>query len=167
MPSRDRSPRVGIPPKVPGEREPRFTSAARRAAALKKLGVSLDQVASAPQVTALLREIGGSRRAILEALRFSEKPVVERFLAKHDSLGVWGRTNTPWEAIALAAGIDPEHLLGAAMMAQREHTMMRTKFIAFSHCVEVMKKRIEFAMLPGGWRDRDALDKFLGLLPVE
>jgi hypothetical protein len=27
-----------------------------------------------------------------------------------------------------------------------------------------MKKRIEYAKLPGGWRDRDFLHKFVGLL---
>jgi hypothetical protein len=33
--------------------------------------------------------------------------------------------------------------------------------IAMSHYPEVLKKRIEYAKLPGGWRDRDALDKLV------
>jgi len=33
------------------------------------------------------------------------------------------------------------------------------KVIAMSHYPEVVKKQIEYAKLPGGWRDRDALAK--------
>jgi hypothetical protein len=32
-----------------------------------------------------------------------------------------------------------------------------------SYLREVVKKRIEYAMLPGGWRDRDFLHKLVGL----
>ena len=145
------------------EHEIRFTSAARRAKALRKLGVSADGLASAPQITALLKDNRGSLKELLAAMRFSQDPVVQCFLAKHDSLGVWARQNTCWEAIALAAGIDLLHLLGAALLALREHTMTAGKVIAMSYRPEVMKKRIEYAKLPGGWRDRDALDKLLGL----
>ena len=146
------------------EHEIRFTSAARRAKALRKLGVSADQLASATQITPLLKGTRGGLKAVLEAMRFSQDPVAQSFLAKHDSLGVWARQNTCWEAIALAAGIDLLHLLGAALVAWREHTMTAGKVIAISYYPEVVKKRIECAKLPGGWRDRDALDKLLGLL---
>ncbi len=40
------------------------------------------------------------------------------------------------------------------------------KFIAMDYYPEVIKKRIEFALLPGGWRDRDFLHKFLGVGPM-
>ena len=142
----------------------RFTSAARKAKALRELGVSIDQLASAPRITPLLKDNRGSLRAVLEAMRFSEDSVVQCFLAKRDSLGVWARANTCWEAIALAAGLDLLHLLGAALLARREDTMKAGKVIAMHHYPEVVKKRIEYATLPGGWRDRDALDKLLGLL---
>jgi len=142
----------------------RFTSAARKARALRKLGVSADRLASAPQITPLLKDIRGGLKAVLGAMRSSQDPVVECFLAKHDSLGVWARENTCWEAIALAAGIDPAHLLGVALLAWREHTVTIGEFIAISHAPELMRKRIEYAMLPDGWRDRDALDRLVRLL---
>ena len=97
-------------------------------------------------------------------MRFSEDPVVARFPAKHDCLGVWGRQNTPWEAIALAAGVDLPYLLGAALLARQDDATTRANLIAICHAPEMMKKRIEYAKLPGGWRDRDALHKLLGLL---
>ena len=97
-------------------------------------------------------------------MRFSQDPVVRCFLAKRSSLGVWARENTCWEAIALAAGVDPLRLLGAALVIWREHTLMVGELIALSHSPEVMKKRVEYALLPGGWRDRDFLHKLVGLL---
>ena len=141
------------------EHEIRFTSAARRARALRKLGVTADQLASAPQITPLLKGTRGSLKAALQAMRFSQDPVVRCFLAKHDSLGVWARQNTCWEAIALGAGIDLQHLLGAAQLARRNYYITVGNLIGQTHYPEVMKKRCEYAKLPGGWRDRAALDK--------
>jgi len=56
-----------------------FTSAARRAKAPRKLGVSTDQVASATEITPLLRA-GGGLKAALAAMRFSQDLVVKCFL---------------------------------------------------------------------------------------
>ena len=85
-------------------------------------------------------------------------------LGSGSHVAVWARENTCWEAISLAAGIDPAHLLGAALLAGREHTMRVGELFAVSHSLEVVKKRFEFAKLPGGWRDRDFLDKLVGFL---
>ena len=70
-----------------------------------------------------------------------------RFLAKYDCLGVWERQNTCW-AIALAAGVDLPYLLGAALLARRDDATTRAKLIAICHAPELMKKRVEYAMLP-------------------
>jgi hypothetical protein len=156
--------RGGFPPKIPSEHKVRFTSVARKARALRKLGVSADQLASATKITPLLRA-GGGLKAVLGAMRFSRDPVVKCFLEKRDSLGVWARENTPWEAIGLAAGIDLIRLLGAALLARWEHSMMAGQVIAIFNAPEVMKKRVEYAMLPGGWRDRDAIHKLILGLP--
>jgi len=142
----------------------RFTSAARKARALRKLGVSADQLASATKITPLLRA-GGGLKAVLVAMRFSRDPVVKCFLEKRDSLGVWARENTPWEAIGLAAGIDLIRLLGAALLARWERSMTVGELIAICNAPEVMKKRVKYALLPGGWRDRDALEKLVLRLP--
>jgi len=141
----------------------RFTSAARKAETLRKLGVSAAQVAMAPQISPLLKDKKRSLKPVLLAMHLSKDPVAKRFLDKRHSLGAWARENVCWEAIALAAGADLEHLLGATMLALREFE----KTIAASHCLDVLEKRIQYAKLPGGWRDRDALDKLLGLLPMK
>jgi hypothetical protein len=159
------APQAGRLSKNPSEYKIRFTSAARKGGALRKLGVSADQVASATQITPFLKCARGGLKAVLGAMRFSKDPVVGRFLAKHDCLGVWERQNTPWEAIALAAGVDLPYLLGAALLARRDDATTRAELIAICHAPELMKKRIEYAMLPGGWRDRDALEKLVLGLP--
>jgi hypothetical protein len=66
--------------------------------------------------------------------------------------------------LLLLAGVDPLRLLGAALVIWREHTLMVGELIALSHSPEVVKKRLEYAKLPGGWRDRDFLHKLVGLL---
>jgi hypothetical protein len=137
----------------------RFTSAARKASTLSKLGVSPEQIASAPQITQPLKGVKGGLKAALRAMRFSQDPVVQSFLAKRDSLGVWERENASWEAIGLAAGVDLMHLLGAALLALRKLNLLTGDMIAMSHHPNVVKKRIEFAKLPGGWRDRAVLHK--------
>src|SRR5690348_15317454 len=126
-------------PDKPSKNELRFTSAVRKASVLKKLGVEPNQLASAPQITPLLRDKRHSLKPVLLSMYLSQDPVVQCFLAKRDSLGAWARENLCWEAIALAAGIDLEHLLGAALLAQRE----LGKNIAASHHLEVLVKRIE------------------------
>jgi hypothetical protein len=158
------APRVGIAPKIPSEYKVRFTSAARKARALRKLGGAADQVASAQRITPFLKGARGGLKAVLGAMRFSEDPVLGRFLAKHDCLGVWERQNTPWEAIALAAGVELPHLLGAAPLARQEDSTTRAKLIAICNAPEVMQKRVKYALLPGRWRDREAIHKMLGFL---
>src|SRR5882724_13776 len=85
-----------------------------------------------------------------------------RWLAKTFRSG--GCLNTPWEAVALAAGVELPHLLGAALLARQDDATTRANLLAICHAPDLMKKRVEYAMLPGGWRDRDALHKFVGLL---
>jgi hypothetical protein len=130
------------------------------------LGVSAEQVASAPQITPFLKDSGGSLKRILEIMRFSEDPVVRCFLSKRDLMGVWACENICWEAIALGAGLDLYHLLGAVLMAMRKHSLNIGTLIALSRFPEIIEKRIEYAKLPGGWRDREAIDELLGVLPI-
>jgi hypothetical protein len=125
---------------------------------------SADQVATATQITTFLKGARGGLKAVLGAMRFSKDPVVGRFLAKHDCLAVWERQNTSWEAIALAAGVDWPYLLGAALLARQDDATTRTKVIAICNAPELMKKRVEYAKLPGGWRDRDFIHMFVGSL---
>lgn len=48
----------------------------------------------------------------------------------------------------------------------REHSVSKVKVLAVANHPEVMRRRIEYAQLPNGYRDRDALDIMLGALPT-
>jgi len=101
----------------------------------------------------------------MQAMRFSEEGNIQKFLKKYDEMPLFDALRLPWEAVMLAAGIDPTYLLGAVMLAVQNHSANTVKMIALSNHSRVMRKRIQFAQLPGGFRDRDALDTILGALP--
>lgn len=69
------------------------------------------------------------------------------------------------EVIALAAGVDPRALLGEILLAAREYSVTKFKLMALDAHPEILEKRIEYAKLVGGYRDRDAVDTILGALP--
>ena len=88
--------------KVPRQ-EPRFKGAARKASALRKLGITEDQLASVPNITSLLKEAKVGLKAVIAALRFSQDPVAKAFLKKYDACTSSVLHFAPLEAIALAA----------------------------------------------------------------
>jgi hypothetical protein len=117
-------------------------------------------------VQALLKQSQGGLAEILSALRFSEDAQIKAFLTKYDSLSKHDRPLLRWEGIALAAGVDPLHFLGAAMVALQNLSANTVKLMALSNHPSVMQKRIAFALEKDGVRDRDALQTGLGFLPT-
>jgi hypothetical protein len=70
----------------------------------------------------------------------------------------------PWEAIALLAGIDGRHLLGAIILALREHSANEVKVAALTAHAEVTRATVSAALQPEGYRDRQMLHTALGFL---
>ena len=135
---------------------------------LTRIGVSLAEYQAAPKISPILREIRGGKSKALRAMRFSASPLIKSFLEKYDSIPPRDRERLSIEAIALAAKIEIPHLWGEIMLAMREHSVSAVKVIAVAAHADVMKKRVEFAQLPGGYRDRDKLDEMLGAIkPAE
>jgi hypothetical protein len=148
-------------------REPRFKGAARKAGALRQLGVSEEQLAAQPEISSMLKPCAGGIKAALAALRFSSHPVAKAFLEKYDACSPSVRHFAPLEAIAIAAGIDLAHLLGAFFLALRKHSAMAVALIAISNHPDIVKAQVLYALKPGGWRDREMLNLALGFLPSE
>lgn len=99
-------------------------------------------------------------------MRFAgEGELIRPFLEKYDSLSDWDKRSIEFEAIAIAAGINIRHLWGEIMLAIREHSVNAVKLIAIAEHPKVIKKTIEYAQTPGGYRDRDTLHTMLGALP--
>lgn len=129
---------------------------------LSRIGVSLSEYQAAPKISPILREIQGGKSKALRAMRFSSQPLIRTFLEKYDSIPPRDRGKLSIEAIALAAKIEIPHLWGEIMLAMREHSVSAVKVIAVAAHPDIMKARVEFAQLPGGYRDRDKLDEILG-----
>lgn len=137
---------------------------ARKNDALRRLKVSLSDLASAPDITSVLKQARGGKKLALKCLRFSEDPLAKAFLEKYDSIPDRDREELTLEAICVAANINPKQLLGEMMLAIREHSVSSVKMIAIAAHPSITKKRVQFALQPGGFRDRDKLDEMLGAI---
>ena len=132
---------------------------------MRRLGVTETQIQTAPQITGILRQSYGGLPTVMQAMRFSDDTNIVAFLKKYDEIPTGDAQRLPWEAVMVAADVDPTYLLGAVMLAVQNHSANTVKMIALSNHSRVMRKRVAFAQLPGGHRDRDALDTILGALP--
>lgn len=113
----------------------------------------------------MMEESKVTRTVALQAMRFSESPEIVSFLAKYDKIPERDRACLSIEAVAISAGVNVAHLLGEIMLAVRDHSANRVKFIAIASHPDVMKKSVECAMLPGGLGDRKDIHTMLGALP--
>ena len=136
-----------------------------KALAMKRLGLTPEDLEGVPDVTSILKEVKGGITYALTAMRFSDGELIGQFLERWDQINALDRECLTIEAVATAAGIDIRHLWGEIMLAMREHSVSSVKVIAVSNHPAVMKQRIQYAMEPAGVRDRDALDIMLGALP--
>lgn len=98
-------------------------------------------------------------------MRMSDGTISRQFLAKWDAVPERDRESLTIEVIAVAAGVDPRALLGEILLAAREYSVVKFKLRALEAHPDILERRIEFAKLPGGYRDRDAVDTILGALP--
>lgn len=137
--------------------------------ALKRLGVKEDRLTNVPPLSQMIKEdaagIGGMK-AVLNALRFAgDDADVATFLNKYDSIPAGDRERLPWEAIAIAAELNVNHLLGAIHAAVHKYSVGRVKLIATLGHPLITKARIKYGQLPSGDKDRSAIDLALGFTP--
>ena len=94
----------------------------RRDAALRRFirgsEVTLDALRQAPPLASILANLG-SRKSVIDTMRFSDDPQVRAFLKVYDATPKFDRTKIPVEAIALKAKVDFNTLLGAIVMSYR------------------------------------------------
>jgi hypothetical protein len=138
----------------------------RVAEALKRLKVKPEKVAEAPQITPLFKNAEGGLKGVLNAMRFSaQDEVIATFLKKYDSIPEGDRQRVPWEAVAIAARLDIRQLTGSILFAMQAASASMVKVIALSSHPLITKARITYGQLPGGDKDRNAIDTALGFLP--
>lgn len=103
--------------------------------------------------------------AVLSALRFSHDPAAQFFVERYDKIPKGDREKLSWEAICIAAKVNPATLLGASVMALQEVSKSTVKILALTNHPKVVEARIAAAVLPGGVQDRNAFDTAVGFLP--
>jgi hypothetical protein len=135
----------------------------RSVGALQRLGVSEEALAAAPAITPLLKRAEGGLRHVLTAMRFAPDEVITAFLRKYDSIPIGDRECLPMEAIAFAAGVDINHLLGSIMLAFQAQAVNTVKILAMTAHPAITKARVKYAQMPSGKKDRAALDTGDGL----
>lgn len=137
----------------------------RKNDALRRLGVTSGELSRVAQITPVLQRAEGGIPAVLDALRFSLDPAAQFFIQRYDKVPKGDRDKLPWEAICIAAKVNPSTLLGAAIMALQEVSKSTVKILALTNHPRVMEARIAAAVLPGGHQDRNAFDTGVGFLP--
>ena len=139
----------------------------RAAEALKRLKIKAELLATAPPITSLIKStVKGGLKTSLEAMRFgSDDTEIKAFLRIYDKLPVSDRKQLSWEAISIAAKVNPKHLLGAIQLAVDNHCRNRSRFIGISSLPEVTEARVKYALMSGGERDRTQLEIAHGILP--
>lgn len=147
--------------------KPRKFSQEFREATLVKIDVDIDELRKVAPITPILEEAEGGLPAVLAAMRFSTDPTITKFLREYDAGSDIDRIVVPWEAWALKAKIELHTLLGEIIFALRQQSVNAVKVLAITSHPDVVKARIKNAKTPRGYKDRDALDTALGLLPQQ
>ena len=144
-------------PKLPQEKN-------RAEEALERLKVKPEVLATIPEITPTIKScVKGGLKSALGAMRFCQDDTdIAAFLKKYDSLPIGDRNHLPWEAIAVAAKVNTKHLIGSVLLAVSQHCATKSKFIVASNHPMITQKRVEFAQMAGGEKDRTALDIMAG-----
>jgi hypothetical protein len=108
----------------------------------------------------------GGPAQVLQAMRISVDPIVQEFLEHYNAMPPSYQKIVPWEAVALSAGIGVRQLLGAIILALREHSNAGVKIAALSAHTQITKVTVANALQPGeeGFRDRQMVHQALGFL---
>jgi hypothetical protein len=138
-----------------------------RRAALKRLGVTEEQVERAMPMSHLLSYAEGGIPQVINAMKLAQQDdaLISQFLAKWKSLSEHDRKRLPFEAVALSASLHPPYVFGAIVAALQAYNVAVVKIMAMTSHRKIVEARLRYGQLPGGDKDRTALDTAVGFLP--
>ena len=148
----------------PLSRVPNYTLRDNSAEAMKRLGVELSKIGRLPPINKILRETKGGVSAAIEAMRFSDGELSQKFLDRWDEISDHDKERLTIEVVAFSCDINPMHLFGEIQLAMREYSVNAVKLIAVEAHPDVMRQSIESAKTPGGVADRKHIHEMLGAL---
>jgi hypothetical protein len=133
---------------------------------LAKLKVHPKDLQRAPQMTRLLNDcVEGGLEDVLASMRMSSDELIAQFLNQYDRSSERDHEVIPWEAYALAAGIDIGPLLGAIMIAVQQRANLEVAMIMTSAHADIARKQVKFAKTVGGYKDRRDINVIRKALP--
>lgn len=142
------------------KRKPRRNAALARF--LKGTGIKPNQIETAPNLSGYFP----NKLLLIDAIRFSQEPVVSDFLKVYDATPEFDRKRIPLEAVALKAQCDFNSLLGAMMFSFRAMQTQKSALIAMEAHPEVVAATAKFARKARGVQDRKMLHEAVGFLPT-
>ena len=132
---------------------------------LVKMGIDRHDLSTIAPITEILKNADGGIPEVIRALRFSIEPFIEQFFDQYDGATEEDRALLPLEAFILKADIDEAQFIGEAILMLQNTSANIVKIIATTAHPRVMRARVENALKPGGYRDRNAIDTALRFLP--
>lgn len=136
----------------------------QKSEALVRLGVTPEQLKASPEITSILKENRNGVKLAIDSLRFSTNEAVVTFLKKYDIVPKGDRERVSVEAIAISAGVDIRMLLAEIVLSMRERSLSAVKIIGVANHPDVVKRRVKFAKMRDGYRDRDKIDEMMGII---
>ena len=98
-------------------------------------------------------------------MRFSAESCVHKVLKLYDQSPDFDRSKTPLAAFILVAGVNPNELVGAVIMAFRTMQAQKSGLLAMKRHPGVLASTIRFANRPEGAKDRQMVHQAVGFLP--
>jgi hypothetical protein len=89
--------------------------------------------------------------AVIQAMRLSADPAIRACLKQYDAASEHDRKVVPFEAYAIAAGLDLRQLVGAMIFAMRERSVDEVKVIALSWHAKVTAATVKSALKERGY----------------
>lgn len=138
----------------------------RKSEALRRLGISSEQMVGVPRITHMLEEAEGGLAQVIEALRASDEEEAIAFITKYDSVSESDHQRVTLEEISTSAGVRSIDLLGVATKALFAQGETVASIVSSSARPEVTKKTIQMALQDKGVRDREMFHTATGFLPI-
>jgi len=139
-----------------------------RAEAWRRLGIEDPSVLNTlPRVTRILASAKQSLPRVLLALRASADPDARAFVRKYDSVSPSDRRyriGSNWDAIAVAAGVDPRRLLEVAVSSLCRAGENVGPIVAAASHPRITHKTVQMALTDKGRRERKMLLSATGFL---
>ena len=114
--------------------------------ALKRLGLTSEQVKGLPQLKPIFSQAVGGINAVLESLRGSDDEGAQKFISRYDDLSADDKRRLRLEEISLGAGVPPRELVGIVASCLLENSQSLGRIIAATSAPRVIKKTVKRAM---------------------